>query len=195
MAAGKGKPGIPAGFKPGSPTELSEHPPASVKQGMAWTVARVNAVAQSKYWATTAIAITWDDFKGGWYDHVTAAAQGCLDRVAARRPGRLTPTPSLGLMVRGLVVWSSAHTQTGYFQSVSLHVSLVKFCEVTFGLLPLNARDAARTACPIALIFPQPAALRLEDSATNLWRKRRGAQRGPRPSPASTPARTSGANF
>jgi len=52
VAAGK-MPNVSWLYAPGSPTELSEHPPASVMQGMLWTVARVNAVAKSKYWATT----------------------------------------------------------------------------------------------------------------------------------------------
>jgi phospholipase C len=42
----------------------------SVKAGMQWTVDRVTLLGKSKYWTTTAIFITWDDW-GGWFDHVS----------------------------------------------------------------------------------------------------------------------------
>ena len=37
--------------------------------GPSWVASIVNAIGNSKYWANTAIIVTWDDW-GGWYDHV-----------------------------------------------------------------------------------------------------------------------------
>lgn len=47
----------------------SEHPPASVHQGQAYTTAVINAAMQSPDWPSTAIFLAWDDW-GGFYDHV-----------------------------------------------------------------------------------------------------------------------------
>jgi phospholipase C len=37
----------------------------------------------------------------------------------------------------------SPYSKRGISKAFHSHVSLVKFCEVTFGLKPINARDAA----------------------------------------------------
>lgn len=47
----------------------SEHPPNGVTSGMENVTALVNAVASSRYWNSTAIFLTWDEW-GGFYDHV-----------------------------------------------------------------------------------------------------------------------------
>jgi phospholipase C len=47
----------------------SEHPPALVSDGQAWTTSLINAAMQGPEWDTTAIFLTWDDW-GGFYDHV-----------------------------------------------------------------------------------------------------------------------------
>jgi phospholipase C len=47
----------------------SDHPPASICQGENWTVQQINAIMNSKFWKSTAIVLTWDDF-GGFYDHM-----------------------------------------------------------------------------------------------------------------------------
>ena len=47
----------------------SEHPPASVSNGMWYVTALINAVMQSPYWDDCAIILVWDDY-GGFYDHV-----------------------------------------------------------------------------------------------------------------------------
>ena len=39
------------------------------KRGPSWVAAVVNAIGKSKYWSSTAIFVTWDDW-GGWYDHL-----------------------------------------------------------------------------------------------------------------------------
>jgi phospholipase C len=47
----------------------SDHPPYSICVGEDWTVGEINAVMKSRYWKSTLIVLTWDDF-GGFYDHV-----------------------------------------------------------------------------------------------------------------------------
>ena len=47
----------------------SEHPPALVSDGQAWTTSLINAVMQGPDWDSTAIFLSWDDW-GGFYDHV-----------------------------------------------------------------------------------------------------------------------------
>jgi phospholipase C len=47
----------------------SEHPPESMCVGEDWLVRMLNAVMDSKYWKSTAIVVTYDEF-GGFYDHV-----------------------------------------------------------------------------------------------------------------------------
>ncbi|HEY1427970.1 MAG TPA: alkaline phosphatase family protein, partial [Candidatus Tumulicola sp.] len=47
----------------------SDHPDSDSAAGPSWVADVVNTVGASKYWGSTAIFITWDDW-GGWYDHV-----------------------------------------------------------------------------------------------------------------------------
>ena len=53
-----------------TPSQInSEHPPASVHEGQAWTTNLINAVMKGPDWDSTAIFLSWDDW-GGFYDHV-----------------------------------------------------------------------------------------------------------------------------
>jgi phospholipase C len=52
---------------PSSPN--SEHPPALVSDGQAWTTSLINAIMQGPDWNSTVIFLSWDDW-GGFYDHV-----------------------------------------------------------------------------------------------------------------------------
>jgi phospholipase C len=47
----------------------SDHAPANICTGENWSVQTINAIMKSKFWSSTAIVLTWDDF-GGFYDHV-----------------------------------------------------------------------------------------------------------------------------
>ncbi|TMB86219.1 MAG: phospholipase [Chloroflexi bacterium] len=47
----------------------SEHPPASIATGQAYTTRSINELMQGPDWTSTAIFLTWDDW-GGFYDHV-----------------------------------------------------------------------------------------------------------------------------
>lgn len=52
------------------PPGLNDHPSGgSLCRGENWTVDRLNWLMKSKYWNSTAVILTWDDF-GGFYDHV-----------------------------------------------------------------------------------------------------------------------------
>ena len=128
-------------YAPGTPVELNEHPPASVKAGMQWSVDRVTLLGKSKYWATTAIFITWDDW-GGWFDHVVPPLKDTWKGTGPGSGPSYTNTQfSYGPRVGCLVI--SPYSRRGISKVFHSHVSLVKFCETTFGLSALNARDAA----------------------------------------------------
>ncbi len=131
-----------------APGSFSEHPPYGkgagtpvTKPGMQWTVARVNAIAKSKYWGNIAIFISWDDW-GGWYDHVEPKG---VETWNGNDPPHGTPYRGTqfryGPRVPCLVI--SPYARKGYIsKAFHSHVSLVKFCEKTFGLSSINARDA-----------------------------------------------------
>jgi phospholipase C len=48
---------------------VSDHPPVSMCSSENWTVEQINAIMRSRFWKSTLIVLTWDDF-GGFYDHV-----------------------------------------------------------------------------------------------------------------------------
>ena len=160
-AAGK----LPAVSWVYAPHDASEHPPdatdrgkplvGNVTHGMQWTVDQVNAVVQGGLWPQTAIFITWDDW-GGWFDHVIPP------NVEAWRDDGTHPTwngtqfrygPRVGCLVL------SPYAKTGYVSKVlHSHVSLLKFCEATFGLAPLNARDASADDMSDCFDYSRPPA-------------------------------------
>jgi phospholipase C len=107
------------------PIAQSEHPPASVCKGENWTVHTINAIATSKYWKSTAIVLTWDDF-GGFYDHV---------------PPPHVDLYGLGPRVPALVI--SPWAKPGYIERSTLEFSSVlKMIETIFGLPSMTQRDA-----------------------------------------------------
>jgi phospholipase C len=81
--------------------ETSEHPPTRITTGMNYVTTLINAVAQSPYWKTTAIFVTWDDW-GGFYDHV--------DPPNVDKNHSITPIQGYGLRVPGLMIspWARA---------------------------------------------------------------------------------------
>jgi len=146
-AAGK-LPNVCWVYAPGSPTDLSEHPPdppntnqQTVKLGTEWTAARVTNLGNSPQWPKMAIFITWDDW-GGWYDHVAAPEKDTWTGEGPKGGPKYTGTQfSYGPRVGCLVI--SPYAKRGISSAFHSHVSLVKFCEVTFGLPALNARVKA----------------------------------------------------
>ena len=93
----------------------SEHPPGLVSTGQAYVAGIVNAVMRSKYWDSTAIFVSWDDW-GGFYDHVAPPKVNWF---------------GYGLRVPGLVI--SAYARKGYVDHQILsHDAYVKFIEDDF---------------------------------------------------------------
>jgi phospholipase C len=127
-----------------APTGFSEHPVENVTKGMQWTVDQVNAVVQGGLWPKTAIFITWDDW-GGWWDHVDPPdVEKWTDETQFRYGSRV------GCLVL------SPYARARYISHVlHSHVSLVKFCEDTFGLTTLTARDAASDGMTDCFDFTQ----------------------------------------
>ena len=109
-----------------SPTGAnSDHPGGSADNGPAWVASLVNAIGQSRYWSSTAIIITWDDW-GGWYDHV----------VPQQVDGN-----GYGFRVPLIVV--SPYAQQGYVSHFRHEFgSILKFTEETFNLPSLGQVDA-----------------------------------------------------
>ena len=130
-----------------NPDPLSEHPTGNVTDGMNWTVQQVNAIVKGGLWPHTAIFITWDDW-GGWYDHVAPLnVEAWTDGTQFRYGSRV------GCLVL------SPYAKRGYISKVMhSHVSLIKFCETTFGLKPLNARDKAADGMADCFDFTQKPA-------------------------------------
>lgn len=146
------------------PSGLDEHPLANVTNGMDWTVGLVEAIAAGPQWAEAAIFITWDDW-GGWVDHVDPPLlEAWTDGTQFYPGGR----------VGCLVI--SPYARRGYVSHAQhTHVSIVKFCEVTFGLRALNHRDTASDGMEDCFDFTKPPDLTLPQSSPPA--EQRGASR------------------
>jgi phospholipase C len=96
----------------------------AVDTGPAWVGSIVNAVGNSKYWNTTAIFVTWDDW-GGFYDHV--------------QPPQIDAN-GLGFRVPLIVI--SPYAKHGYVSHVQHEFgSILHFTEEQFGIASLSTRD------------------------------------------------------
>jgi phospholipase C len=118
---------------------VNEHPGGpSVCVGENWTVDHVNAIMQSKYWKSTAIFLTWDDF-GGFYDHV--------------------PPPhydKMGLGPRAPMLIISPWAKQGFIDKTEYEFSSVlKFMETVHGLDCMKQRDCQADAMMNAFDFEQ----------------------------------------
>ena len=104
--------------------EDSEHPPSNITVGEHYVVSLVNAVMQSKYWDSTVIFVTWDDY-GGWYDHV---------------PPPQIDSFGLGFRVPCLII--SPYTKEGFIDHKQADfTSILKFMETRYSIPPLTNRD------------------------------------------------------
>ncbi len=93
----------------------SEHPPALLTDGQAWTASLIDAVMKGPDWDNTVIFLSWDDW-GGFYDHV---APPVVDQ------------NGYGLRVPGLVI--SPYAKKGFIDhQVLSHDAYVKFIEDIF---------------------------------------------------------------
>lgn len=143
--------------------EFDEHPPynnpqgvhmGNVTKGMQWTVDQVNAIVRGGLWPNVAIFITWDDW-GGWYDHVDppAAETWKGNTHPGYRGSQFRYGPRVGCIVL------SPYAKNGYISKVlHSHVSVLKFCEGTFGLASLNQRDAHADDMSDCFDFNKPPA-------------------------------------
>lgn len=103
----------------------SDHPGNNSSEGPQWVASVVNAIGASKFWSSTAIFITWDDW-GGWYDHV---APNQVDKMG---PGFRVP-----------LIVVSPYAKHGYVSHQNVETaSLLTYIEKNFRLPSLNARDA-----------------------------------------------------
>lgn len=102
----------------------SEHPPEPVQQGMWYVTRQVNTLMQSRYWSSSVIFLTWDDY-GGFYDHV---------------PPPHVDAYGYGPRVPLLII--SPHAKPGYItHQVADFTSMLRFIEERFDLPHLTARD------------------------------------------------------
>ena len=109
---------------------------------MQWTAERISAIARSSLWSSTVVFLTWDDW-GGWYDHTEPALKDTWKGGGPSTGPSYTGTQfSYGPRVACLVISPYARKRH-ISKAFHSHVSLVKFCETTYGLAPLSARDAA----------------------------------------------------
>ena len=105
-------------------SNVSEHPPSGVKEGMAYVTGLVNAIMQGPDWDATAIFLSWDDW-GGFYDHV---APPKVDEYG------------YGIRVPAIVI--SPYAKQGYIDHNTYSFeSWLKIVEERFGVKPLTARD------------------------------------------------------
>ncbi|GAC1514624.1 MAG: hypothetical protein NVS2B16_21610 [Chloroflexota bacterium] len=125
--------------------ENSEHPPYSMCIGQNWTTRQINAVMRSRFWKSTVIVLTWDDF-GGFFDHVAPPKQDYI---------------SLGPRVPTLVISPFAR-QHFIDHHVLDFTSILKFIEQNFRLPALNARDASAASISSSLNFDQKPAASLQ---------------------------------
>jgi len=120
----------------------SDHPPQSICRGENWTVDALNAIMSSRYWNSTAVVLTWDDF-GGLYDHV---APPHVDLYG------------LGPRVPALII--SPWAKRGFIDHRTMEFSSVfRLIETIFHLPPMTSRDANADDMLSAFDFhqqPQP---------------------------------------
>jgi len=115
--------------------ELSGHPVGSLCHAQQYAVKVINAALASPQWESMVMFLVWDDW-GGFYDHVIPPV---VERWTDGTPLRY------GFRVPCIVI--SPFTHSGYI-SHELHsfVSMLHFAEMTYGLPPLNQRDATASA-------------------------------------------------
>jgi phospholipase C len=123
-----------------TPTALaSDHSLDTDGSGPSWVAAVVNAIGESKYWNSTAIFVTWDDW-GGWYDHVSPMIYNSYE---------------LGFRVPLVVI--SPYAKNHYVSHVQHEFgSILKFTEKIFGLPSLHTTDVRSDDLFDCFDFSQP---------------------------------------
>jgi phospholipase C len=104
----------------------SDHPGDTNGTGPAWVASVVNAIGESRFWDSTAIFVTWDDW-GGWYDHVVPPIYNSYE---------------LGFRVPLIAI--SPYARAGYVSHVQHENfgSILHYTEEVFNLPSLHTTDA-----------------------------------------------------
>jgi phospholipase C len=110
----------------------SEHGPALVSSGQAYTTRVINAIMRSPDWDSTAIFLSWDDW-GGFYDHVNPPT---VDKLG------------YGIRVPAIVI--SPYARRGFIDSQTLTTdAYLKFIEDDFlGSLRIDPATDGRPGLP-----------------------------------------------
>jgi phospholipase C len=110
-----------------------------VDTGPDWVTSVINAIGESKYWNSTAIILTWDEW-GGFYDHIS--------------PPQLD-YQGLGFRVPYIII--SPYAKKGYVSHTQYETygSSLKFMESVFGLGSLGTTDARANNVTDAFDFSQ----------------------------------------
>jgi phospholipase C len=120
-------------IRPG--VDYSTEPPEDIEQGDAWIGQLVNAVARSKYWASTAIFVTYDE-SGGFWDHVA-------------------PPASTGYGARTPMIIISPYARRGVYHQQTTNVSILSFMQKLWGLPALTPLNASQNDLFSAFNFSQ----------------------------------------
>jgi phospholipase C len=113
----------------------STEPPEDLGEGDAWVGQLVNAVAQSKYWDSTAIFVTYDE-GGGFWDHVA-------------------PSFASGYGTRTPMIIISPYARKQVFHQQTTNVSILSFMQKMWDLPPLTSLNARQNNLMSAFNFRQ----------------------------------------
>ncbi len=104
--------------------EASDHSGTTNGTGPSWVASVVNTIGESKFWNSTVIFVTWDDW-GGWFDHV--------------KPPQYN---SYELSFRVPLIVISPYAKAGYVSHVQHEFgSILKFIEQNFALPSMHTTD------------------------------------------------------
>jgi len=117
----------------------SDHPKNGGNTGPQWVASIVNAIGTSRFWDSTAIFVTWDDW-GGWYDHVAPPARDAMG------PGYRVP-----------LIVISPYARLKYVSHVDHEFgSIMKFTEQKMNLPSMGLIDATSDDLADCFDFKQP---------------------------------------
>jgi len=123
----------------------SDHPVAvspNAQTGPNWVAWLVNTIGKSKYWKTTTIIVTWDDW-GGWFDHYQPGGLSPNQSIInCATNGQLVTPASCGFRVPVIVI--SPYAKPGYVDAGVTNAagSILLYIEHTFGLSTLAPRGS-----------------------------------------------------
>lgn len=125
----------------------SDHAAANDGSGPSWVAQVVNAIGNSRFWDSTAVFITWDDW-GGWYDHVPPpkVLKDCSDWGCGYVYGFRVP-----------LIVVSPYAKPAYISHVQHDFgSILRYIEENFGLEPLGYADAYADNLSDCFNYQQP---------------------------------------